>query len=56
MKYNWQQSDWPNFQYSTEDVEISLYEFSEKAGKISGMLESFTEETKSEAIIELLGL
>lgn len=54
MKYNWQQSDWPNFQYSTENVEISLYEFSEKAGKISGILESLTEETKSEAIIELL--
>ncbi|WP_084810954.1 DUF4172 domain-containing protein [Gillisia limnaea] len=33
MNYNWQQADWPNFQYSTELVETLLYEFSEKAGK-----------------------
>ncbi|CAM4279665.1 Fic family protein [Gillisia limnaea] len=54
MKYNWQQADWPNFQYSTDHVETMLYEFSEKSGKINGILESLPEETKSEAIIELL--
>ncbi|CAM4169993.1 Fic family protein [Gillisia hiemivivida] len=54
MKYNWQQADWPNFQYSTEEVEDLLYDYSQRTGKINGILEGLPEETKSEAIIELL--
>ncbi len=54
MKYNWQQADWPHFRYSTEEVEELLYDYSQRAGKINGILEGLPEETKSEAIIELL--
>jgi len=54
MKYNWQQADWPNFRYSTEKVEELLYDYSQRAGKIYGILEGLPEETRSEAIIELL--
>jgi len=54
MKYNWQQADWPNFRYSTEEVEELLYDYSQRAGKINGILEGLPEETRSEAIIELL--
>lgn len=54
MNYNWQQADWPNFQYSTEGVEASLYEFSERAGKIKGILEGLPEETKTETIVQTL--
>lgn len=54
MKYNWQKADWPNFKYSTEQVEELLYEFSERAGKINGILEGLPKKTKTEAIIELL--
>ena len=54
MKYNWQQKDWPNFTYSTEEVEAQLYEFSERAGKINALIESLPEETRLETVIELL--
>lgn len=54
MKYNWQQKDWPNFTYSTEEVEAQLYEFSERAGKINALLESLPEEIRVETVIELL--
>jgi len=54
MKYNWQQKDWLNFSYSTEDVEAQLYEFSERAGKINGLMEGLPEESRVETVIELL--
>ena len=54
MKYNWQQNDWPNFTYSTEEVEAQLYEFSERAGKINALVESLPEEIRVETVIELL--
>ena len=54
MKYNWQQKDWPNFTYSTEEVEPQLYEFSERAGKINALIESLPEEIRVETVIELL--
>ncbi|MFN4762929.1 Fic family protein [Gillisia sp. Q332] len=54
MKYNWQQKDWPNFSYSTEDIEAQLYEFSERAGKINGLMEGLPEDSRVETVINLL--
>lgn len=54
MKYNWQQKDWPNFTYSTEEVETQLFTFSERAGKINALLENLPEEIRVETGIELL--
>ncbi len=54
MKYNWQQKDWLNFSYSTKEVEAQLYEFSERAGKINGLMEGLPEESRVETVIELL--
>ena len=39
MKYNWQQKDWPNFQYKTEKIEDSLFDFAQRTGRISGVLD-----------------
>ena len=54
MKYNWQQKDWPNFTYSTEEVEIQLFEFSERTGKINALMQSLPEAIRVETVIELL--
>lgn len=54
MRYNWQQKDWPDFTYSTEEVEPKLFEFSERAGKINALVESLPEEIRVETVIELL--
>lgn len=52
--YNWQQPDWPHFLYSLEKVEDDLLLFSEKAGRISGILEALPETARTEAIIDII--
>lgn len=39
MHYNWQQKDWPNFQYQTEPIEDLLFDFAQRTGRISGIIE-----------------
>lgn len=54
MTYNWQQKDWPNFQYETAQIEELLYDFSQRTGKIGGVLETFSEHEQSETMINLM--
>lgn len=54
MKYNWQQKDWPNFQYKTDIIEDLLYDFAQRTGRISGVLDGFSESEQSEAMINLM--
>ncbi|KYP13626.1 DUF4172 domain-containing protein [Flavihumibacter sp. CACIAM 22H1] len=53
-KYNWQQKDWLQFRFSLEEVEGELLIFAEKVGRISGILEGLTEETKQDAIVDII--
>jgi Fic family protein len=52
--YNWQQSDWPRFKYALQGVEDLLLSFSEKAGRVSGILEALPEETKQDVIVDII--
>ncbi|MBS1655940.1 MAG: Fic family protein [Bacteroidetes bacterium] len=52
--YNWQQKDWTQFRFTLSDVEDELFIFSEKAGRVSGMIEGLPEETRQEAIIDII--
>jgi Fic family protein len=52
--YNWQQQDWPNFKFSLNGVEGELLVFSEKAGRVSGILEALSEETKQDVLIDII--
>ena len=54
MRYNWQQKDWPNFQYQTEDIEELLYDFAQRTGRISGVLEGLSETEQTEAMVNLM--
>ncbi|QCX01344.1 Fic family protein [Aggregatimonas sangjinii] len=54
MKYNWQQKDWPNFQYKTDVIEDLLYDFAQRTGRISGVLEGFSESEQTDAMINLM--
>lgn len=53
-RYNWQQEDWPNFKCSLKNVEDDLLIFSEKVGRVSGILEGLPEETKQEVIVDII--
>lgn len=54
MKYNWKQSDWPNFRYDVTVVYDVLLKIAEKAGLVSGELSHIPENEKLEAIIDLM--
>ncbi|HVY76866.1 MAG TPA: Fic family protein [Puia sp.] len=53
-KYNWQQSDWPHFQFSIESIEDELFAFQEKTGRASGMLEGLSQETRQDVIVDII--
>lgn len=52
--YNWQQPDWPQFKYSLQGVEDMLLTFSEKVGRVTGILEALPEETKQDVVIDII--
>jgi Fic family protein len=54
IKYNWQQEDWPHFKYSLNGVEDELFLFSEKAGRASGIFEGLPQETRQDAIVDII--
>jgi len=52
--YNWQQADWPLFRYSLHGVEDELLLFSEKAGRVSGILEALPEGLRMETVVDIM--
>lgn len=54
VRYNWQQKDWPNFQYSLQNVEDELFAFAEGTGKVTGMLNALPQPTQMEAIVDIM--
>jgi Fic family protein len=54
MKYNWQQTDWPEFKYDLSKVEEALYLFAEQMGRLTGVLKTLPEDTQLEAIIDAM--
>ncbi|MCK5498246.1 MAG: DUF4172 domain-containing protein, partial [Gammaproteobacteria bacterium] len=54
MKYNWQQADWPRFTYSLKEVEDTLFKFTERVGRVSGLLEGLPEKIKTETMIDMM--
>lgn len=54
MKYNWQQDDWPNFRYNPEEFDELIIEFSEKIGRIGGLLDALPEGTQTDTLIDIM--
>tara|TARA_R110002020_G_scaffold222564_1_gene431416 strand:- start:1719 stop:2822 length:1104 start_codon:yes stop_codon:yes gene_type:complete len=52
--YNWQHEDWPNFKYTTTKIEEKLFEFSQRAGRVNGILEGLSDTMQMEAILSLM--
>ncbi len=53
-KYNWQQKDWPFFRFTLEGIEDELLVFSEKVGRVSGILQALPEETRQDVVIDII--
>lgn len=54
MSYNWQQKDWPIFQYQTEAIEDLLLDFAERSGRVNGLVAGFSEDIQTEAFIRTM--
>ena len=54
MRYNWQQKVWPQFNYDLSGLSSQLSLFSEKVGKIKGLLEGLTAGVQLETIVEAM--
>jgi Fic family protein len=54
MKYNWQQDDWPNFRYNRSELDALILEFSEKIGRIGGVLDALPEDTQTDTLIDIM--
>lgn len=52
--YNWQQPDWPNFQYDLSIITELLFLIAEKTGLISGKLMHLDKNLQTEAWIDLM--
>lgn len=52
--YNWQQKDWTQFTYSLGSIEDELLTFTEKAGRVSGILEGLPDKTKQDVIVDII--
>ena len=51
MSYNWQQDDWPDFQYRLDDLEDLLFQYVEASGSYNGMMEALSGDSKEEIFL-----
>lgn len=54
MTYNWQQTDWPTFQYDLSIIQEVLFSIAEKTGLIAGKLSHVAKNLQTEAMIDLM--
>ncbi|MBL1277847.1 MAG: Fic family protein [Ectothiorhodospiraceae bacterium] len=54
MRYNWQQPDWPEFQYDASAAQDILVAYAEKAGHVGGILKCLPDNIQSDSIINLM--
>lgn len=54
MEVIWKNTDWPNFTYTTEDIQDALYKYAAEANSLAGRLAGVGESKKSEALIDLM--
>ena len=52
--YNWQYPNWPRFDFNLNAVEELVYSFSEKTGRVSGILDSISDESKWDIIVNII--
>lgn len=54
IRYNWQLKNWPNFEYSPQNIEDELLLFAEKTGKVTGTLNALPENAQMEAVVDIM--
>jgi len=54
MEYIWQREEWPNFQYDLADVQDKVLRFTEKTGRVDGLLSALPRHLQTETIVDIM--
>ena len=54
MKYNWQQKDWKEFHYNLDNIDDLLSTFTEKIGRVDGLMTALPKSLQQETIIDMM--
>ncbi len=54
MLYNWQLPDWPDFSYNEDEVMDNILAYTERMGRVSGMVRALSDEVEAEVVISAL--
>lgn len=54
MIYNWQQNNWPNFEFNETLIDSLSVELAFELGEIKGIIDSLTIEAKEETILQIM--
>ena len=54
MRYNWQHSNWPNFEYSLDTLQNTLYAYAKLSGSIIGTAKELDTVFTEDALIDLM--
>lgn len=54
MQYNWELPTWPDFTFSTEEIEQDLYNFAQETGAVNALLKSLSEDIRQETLLEMI--
>lgn len=54
MQYNWELKTWPNFTFSTKDIEHDLYHFAQQTGEVNALLKSLPDDIRQETLLEMI--
>lgn len=54
MQYNWELLTWPNFTFSSKEIDNRLYKFAQETGEINALLKSFPNDIRQETLLEMI--
>ena len=54
MQYIWQNPDWPNFTYSLNEVQATLYLYAKAASELAGGFKQISKEDQTDALIDII--
>jgi len=54
MNYNWQKPDWPQFRFNSANIEELTLKFTEKTGRVDGLLSTLPKAEQNETIIDIM--
>ena len=54
MLYNWQQHNWPNFQYDLTSLRVDLLAYAEQMGRVRGLMEGLPAGMEAATMLDLM--